>query len=137
MQAQSDLRIKLPEVAHRRWQGIAGLRVGGCNRQGPCIVRREIACGVAQVVGISQQPLDDGQHLGAWFGQPSQTLTCPDEQLDAQLVFQFANLATDPGLRRVQNLGHLGQVEALTNGFAHRAQLLKIHDASPHAINAF
>ena len=67
--AQSDLRIKLPEVAHGCWQGIAGLQVWVAAIDKGLHRAPRIACGVAQVVGISQQPLDDGQHLGAWFGQ--------------------------------------------------------------------
>src|SRR5205814_5887622 len=47
--------------------------------------------------------------------------------LDAQLFLELSDLATDAGLRGVQRLGDLGQVEAAADGLAHGAQLLEIH----------
>ncbi len=84
-----------------------------------------------QVVGFEQQAFDDRQHGRTRRRQPGQTLAGAHEDVDAELVFQLADLSADAGLRGVQHVGHVGQVESAADRFADGSQLLKIHESSP------
>jgi len=88
----------------------------------------EIGTGAAQVFGLQQQTVHDRQDGLARRGQPGQTLAGADEDIHAQLVFQFADLAADTWLRGVEHMRHLGQVVAIAGGLTHGPQLLKIHN---------
>jgi hypothetical protein len=129
VQAQLHPRMRGTEVAHRRRQRIARLRVGGGDGQRAAVLGREIFAGAPQVVGLQQQPLDDRQHRLAGRRQPGQALAGTLEQRDAELVLQLADLPADARLRGVQRLGHGSEVEALAHGLAHGAQLLEVHGA--------
>mgnify|MGYP006920580086 CR=1 FL=1 len=78
-----------------------------------------------------KQALDDLQHFLARLGQAGQPLAIALENIDAQFFFEFTNLPADTRLRCKQHIGDLGQTETLTDGFAHGAQLLKIHVSAP------
>src|SRR6188768_1301171 len=100
-----------------------------CNRSCTfgCAAAKSLTAGTLQVVGVLQQALDDRQHRPSGRGQPGQPLAGAVEELDSEFVLEFADLAADAGLRRVQDLGHQSEIEALADGFAHRAQLLEVH----------
>ena len=127
VQIQGDLREQRAEVAHRGGQGIARLRVGGGNRQRAGIVLDEIAGGAAQAFGVAQHAFDDRQHLRAGLGQAGQAFAGAHEEIDAELVFQLADLAAHPRLRGVQGGGDFGQVEAAACRLTNGAQLLEVH----------
>ena len=104
-----------------------GLGMGGGHGQQSPALLGEVLAGPLEVVGLLQEPLDDRQHPLPRRRQASQTLADPDEQFDAQLGLQLLDLAADAGLRGVQDLCHGCEIEALPDGFAHRAQLLEVH----------
>ena len=58
-----------------------------------------------------------------------QALAVADEDLDAELVLEGADLLGDAGLGGVQGLGGLGNVEAAARDFGEIAQLLELHDS--------
>ena len=62
-----------------------------------------------------------GQHMPAGLGEAGEALAGAHEQLDTQLVFQLTDLAAHPGLRGVQHVGDLREVEAAAYGLPHRA----------------
>src|SRR6185369_162673 len=84
-------------------------------------------------LGVEQDALDDlGQFL-ARLGQAEQALAAADEDLDAELVLKVLDVLADAGLRGIERAGDFGQVEILAHGFAHDAELLKIHGLSFYA----
>ena len=54
-------------------------------------------------------------------GEADEALADAHEQHDAQLVLQLTDLAAHPGLRGVQHVGYLREVEAAAYGLPHRA----------------
>ena len=68
------------------------------------------------------------QHLCAGRGQPGQAFAGAHEELDAELVLELADLTADAGLRRMQRLRHIREVEVAADGFSDGAELLEIHD---------
>jgi hypothetical protein len=127
LQVQADIRVVGAEVAHGRRQGIAGLAVRGGNAQAAAAGLREIVGCALEVVGLLQQALDDRQHLLSGLRQPREALAYAHEQFDAQLLLQLADLAAHAGLRGVQRMCDLGQVEAAALGLADGAELLEVH----------
>ncbi len=127
VQVQGHARPALAEVAHRVWQRVARLRVGGGDRQPPLLAALQLLARAPEAVGIEQHALDDRQQRLAGAGQAQQTLARAHEQLDAELLLELAHLATDSRLRSVQRGGHLGQVEAAAHRLAHRSELLEVH----------
>ena len=65
--------------------------------------------------------------MGARLCQAREALAGAHEEVDAELLFQLTDLATDTGLRSEERLGDLGQIEVATLGLADRAQLLEVH----------
>ena len=56
------------------------------------------------------------------------------EHLDPQLVLQGLDLLGDSGLRGMQRLGRLGDIQAAAGDFRQAAQLLKLHMLYKHNI---
>ena len=126
--AQAHQGVTGAERMHRLRQRAAGLRVGGGHAQAAAVLLGKVLTGPPQVVGLLQQALDDRQHRRAGRRQPGQALAGAHEDGDAQLIVQLADLPADARLRGVQGLRDSGQVEAPADGFAHRAQLLEVHE---------
>jgi hypothetical protein len=101
--------------------------VRGGNRQQAALLGHEFLAGFFEVAALQQQALDDRQHMGARLGQAGQALAGAHKQFNAELFFQFADLPADPGLRGVQGIGDVGQVEVASHGLAHGTQLLEVH----------
>ena len=129
---QADLGMGLAEIAHRRRQRVARLAVRGGDAQMAAVGAGEVLAGAAQVLGLAQQPLDDGHHVAARLGQAGQALAGAHEDVDAELVLELADLPAHAGLRGVQRLRHLGQVEVAALGLADGSELLEVHRRQSH-----
>ena len=134
MQLQLHVRIAAPEVVHRIGQRVTRLRMGGGNAQLAGRLAGVFLSHPQQVLGARQNALDDGQRHGPGLGQRGQPLAGPHEQLEAQFLFQFANLAAHAGLRRVQRPRHFREIEAAARGLADGTQLLEIHGAVSESV---
>ena len=99
----------------------------GCAKSSPARFRLSASSSSRSTIGSTASP---------GGGQPGQALAGAHEDLDAELVLELADLAADARLRGVQRLRDLGQVEAVANGFAHRAQLLEVHARNANRIGA-
>jgi hypothetical protein len=88
---------------------------------------RELRAGAAQVLRVEQQTFDDGQHRAARRRQACEALAGAHEELDAQFVFEFADLAAHAGLRRGEFVGNFGEIEAAPHRLAHGAKRLEVH----------
>ena len=126
---QPHFRIAALEFTDRRWQRVARLGVGCGDGQAARLLVGEFGRGLLEVFGLLQQALDHLQHRAARLGQLGDALAEAHENLHPELVFQFADLLGDAGLRGMQGGGGGCQVEPLANGFAHIAQLLEVHVA--------
>jgi hypothetical protein len=67
------------------------------------------------------------QHVLARLGDALEALAVAREDFDAQFFFQFDDRFGDAGLRGVQRLGGLGQVQVAPHGFLHKTKLVEIH----------
>ena len=105
-------------------------------RKVPLPTRGEVVAGTPQIVGLMQQALDDGHDIAAWLGQAGQAFAGAHKDVYAQLILELADLPADAGLRGVQRLRHLGQVEAAALGLADGAELLEVHGDACLLLNA-
>ncbi len=69
-------------------------------------------------------------------GDTRQMLAAASKYLDAQFVFEQANLLADPRLRGIQALRCRGDVEVMVRYFPDVAQLLKLHMCPSKQIDA-
>ncbi len=114
-------------------QRVARLRVRRRHRQFALVAERELLGKLLDVLGIEQHALDDADQLLAGLGQPEQPLAAAHEQLDAELVLEVLDVLADAGLRGIEGVGNLGQVELAPYGFANDAKLLKVHVWAPRS----
>jgi len=92
--------------------------MGGGDDEVTRFPARELVGDAAQVVCIEQDAVDDlGQFL-ARLGQTQQALAAAHEDLDAEFVLEILDVLADTGLRRIQRVGDLGEVEFLAQCFA-------------------
>ena len=118
VQYQMHLGVGQLEIADHFRQRIAGLGVGGGNRQLAGVLAGELLGDAADVLRVEQHPFHYFQQFLAGLGHAEQALALAHENLNAQLVLKILDALADAGLRGVDGFRHLGQVEALTDGFA-------------------
>src|ERR1700690_2376123 len=78
-----------------------------------------------QVVGLLQHALDDAENRLARLGERSDAFAAAHENVEAELVLEFADLFRHSRLRGMQSVSSLGEVEPAAHRLAHVAQLLK------------
>ncbi|MNT14255.1 hypothetical protein D3C72_1492520 [compost metagenome] len=127
VQADGDLGVVFAQLGHGRGQHIAGLRVGGGNRERTAVLRAELVADALQVTHFAHDDLNALEHLQAGLGDALQALAVASEDVDAQLFLQLDDGLGDTGLRGVQRLGGLGQVEVAARGLLHEAELMQVH----------
>ena len=127
VQADVDLGIGLAQLGHRHGQHVAGLRMGGGDGQGAAVLGAELLADALEVAHLAHDELDALEHVLARLGHALEPLAVAREDLHAQLFFQFDDGLGDAGLRGVQRLGSLGQVEVSAHSFLHEPELVKIH----------
>ena len=91
--------MALDETLDDCGQGVARLR--GCrgDRQRPGVFLAEFLSDRAEVFGVLQHPLGDFNDDAPRLGEIDDPFPVPDQDLDAELVFEQANLFADAGLR--------------------------------------
>ncbi|MNT82368.1 hypothetical protein D3C72_2220900 [compost metagenome] len=77
----------------------------------------EFVADALEVLCLAQDALRDAQHFLARLRHRDHALAVADEHLDAEFVFQQADLLGDARLRGVQLFGRLGHVQALLGDF--------------------
>ena len=127
MQTQMDLGEFEFESLHHARQRIARLGMGGGDSQLPSAAIAVFLGEILDVLGIEQHALDQHQQFLAGLGEPQQSLALAHENIDAEFHFQIAYVFRHAGLRGVERVGGLGQVEIPSNRFPDDAQLLEIH----------
>ena len=63
----------------------------------------------------------------ARLGDAFEALAVARKNLDAQLIFELDDGLGDAGLRGVQGLGGLGQVQAAARGLLDESELVQVH----------
>jgi hypothetical protein len=136
VQADADLGVGLSQRGDRPGQHIARLGVGGGDRQCAAVLRRILLADALEVVDLAQDDLDALEHLLTGLGHPLDALAMARKNLDAQLVFQLDDGLGHAGLRGVQRLGGLGQVEVAAHRFLNEPELVQVHGVASSAIRA-
>ena len=127
MQTQLHAGIAFDELLDRRRQGVARLRVRGCDGQVAAVLRVKFLGGLLEVLGIVQHALGDGKHGFARLGDGHDALAVAHEDLDTQFLLQLPDLLADAGLRGVQRAGGTRDIQSLTHDLVEVTQLLQIH----------
>ena len=130
MHLQGHLRVGAAELAHHGRQRVTGLGMGGGNGQQassfvPVFIGHQLdAVHLAQhLAGPLQNDLANGRDIG-------ELLALAGKDLDAEFVFQQANLLADARLGGEQAFSRLGNVQAVLGHFPNVAQLLELHGAA-------
>jgi hypothetical protein len=127
VQAQLQARKLLTQARQGRRQHVARLRVRGGDREPAAVLTGEFIADAAQIGHLAQDHIDGAQHRVARFGDVAQALAVAREDVHAEFLLQFEDGLGDAGLRGVQGLGGLGQVQAPASGLGHEAELLQVH----------
>ena len=127
VQADLDFRIAPAQLRHRFGQHVARLRVGGGDRQTAGVLLAELVADALEVADLAQNDLDRFQHLLARLGDAAQALAMAREDVDAELFLELEDGLADAGLRGVQRLGGLGQVQAAPHRLLDEAELVQVH----------
>ncbi|MNT23206.1 hypothetical protein D3C72_1586180 [compost metagenome] len=127
VQAHVDLRVGLAQVGHGHRQHIARLGVGGGDGEGAAVLRAELFADALEVADLAHDEFDAGDDVLAGFGDALQALAVAGEDLDAELFLEFDDRLGDAGLRGVERLGRLGEVQVAPHGFLNKLELVQIH----------
>jgi hypothetical protein len=87
----------------------------------------ELLADALEVAHLAHDQLDAAQHVLAGLGHPLQALAVAGEDLDAEFLFQLDDGLGDAGLRGVQRLGGLGEVEVAPGRFLDKPELVEVH----------
>ena len=99
---------------------------GGDGERAELVVR-ELLARAPQVLRFRENALGDRDDLLAWLGHRHEPLAVAREHLDAELVLEGADLLRDAGLRGVQRLGRVGDVQSASHDLGQIAKLLQFH----------
>jgi hypothetical protein len=91
------------------------------------VLRREFLANALEAVDLLHDQLDRLQHQPARLGQATDAFAVSCENINTKLFLQLDNCFGHARLRREERFGGVGQVVILADGFAHEAQLVKIH----------
>jgi hypothetical protein len=127
VQAHVDLGVGLAQVGHGHRQHVARLGVGGGDGEGAAVLRAELLADALEVADLAHDQLDAGDDVLAGFGHALQALAVAREDLDAQFFLQLDDGLGHAGLRGVQRLGRLGEVQVAPHGFLNKLELMQIH----------
>ena len=99
----------------------------GRDAQNAGILAAELVGDALQVRDLPQRaPRGCHDHF-AGGRQRRQPLALPHEDAQAELVFELPDLLADAGLRRIERLGGVGDVESVVDDRAEVAELLEVH----------
>ena len=117
-QRKSHFGIALGEALDDLGKRIAGLCMRGRNGEAPFVLFGELLADLLEVLDILQYPLRDLQDRLSGFGHGDDALAVADENIDAEFFLQAADLFADTGLRSMQNLRRVREIEILAGNFA-------------------
>ncbi len=126
-QRQPHLGVAAHELGDGLRQRVTRLGVGGGDGQRAFRLAGELVADALQVLRLAQDAFRDAQHFLARLGHRDHALAVANEDLDAQLIFQQANLFGNAGLRSMQLFRCFGDIQALFGHFDQIAQLLQFH----------
>ena len=89
MQADVDLGVGLTQARHRFGQHIAGLGVGGGDRQGPAVFSAVLFSNSLKVSDLTQDQLDALEHMLPRLGDAFESFTMAGKNFNAQFLFQL------------------------------------------------
>ena len=128
MQADIDLGKLLAQPGHEFGQYVAGLGVCGGDGQRAAVLLAELFSNPPQVADFAQDQIDAFEYVLAGLGDPLESLSVPGKNFDAQFAFELQNGFGNAGLRGVERLCRLGQVQIASYGFLHKAELMEVHN---------
>ena len=108
-------------------QHIASLRVRRCDAEDTGVFGPELVGNALQVRNFPQRPPCGRYHHFAGRSQRCQPLALPHEHPQAKLILELPNLFADTGLRRIERLSGVGNVEPVVDDRAEIAKLLEVH----------
>jgi len=129
VQAHSHLGKFFAQGGDRLRQHVARLGVRGRDRQGACVLQGVFVANAPEVAHFAQDQVNRFEHLLPGLGDPLEPLAMAHEDVHAQLFFQLQDGFRDAGLRGVQRLGGLGQVEVAASRFVDKPELVQVHVA--------
>ena len=127
VQHQPHLGIARGEGLEHGRQHVAGLRVGGGDRELAFVLAAELLGDALQVGHLGERAARGRDDDLAGRGEPREPLAGAHEHLHAELVLELADLLADARLRRVERFRRLGDVEAVVDDGDEVAQLLQVH----------
>ena len=127
VQTHVDFWVGLPQAGHRLGQHVAGLRVGGGDRERATVFCAVLLTNAFEVAHLAHDQLNAFEDMLARFGDAFETLAVPCKNLDAQLFFKLNDGFGHTGLRGVEGFGRLGQVEVAPGSFLNKTKLMQIH----------
>jgi hypothetical protein len=101
--------------------------VGGGNAEGAAVLGAVLLADALEVADLAHDQLDALEHMLAGLGDALEALAVAREDVHAQLFLQLDDGLGDAGLRGVQRLGGLGEVEVAAGGLLNEAELVQVH----------
>ena len=129
LELQAHIRVMLAKRPDGFRQRIARLGVRGGDDQAAFGLAGELFAHALEVFGFAQDALGNAQHLLARLGHRHHALAVANKHLNAQFVFQQADLLADARLGGVQGFGGFRDVQALLGDFDQITELLQFHGA--------
>ncbi|CAM3398947.1 hypothetical protein BOPE631_04085 [Bordetella pertussis] len=130
-QRQVHLGKLLAKGRNHARQQVARLRMGAGDHQPALVAAGELVADLLQVVDFAHDAVDHLRNGQPGLGQPLDALAVPLEDLDAELVLEFDDRLRDARLRGIEHPGGFGKVEVAPDGFAHKTELLQVHELAP------
>lgn len=127
MQHEVHVGERVAELGDDMGQRIARLRVRGRHVELAAILVRELLAELLDVLRIEQNAFDDANELPPGLSQAQQALAAPDEQLYAKLVLEILDVLRHTGLRCVESVGDVGEIEIALYRLTDDAKLLEVH----------
>jgi hypothetical protein len=131
VQAEFYFRVTPDELFDHRRQDVARLGVGGGDGQVAAVLRVEFLPDLPEVFRVVQHAPGDVEDGLAGLGDGDDALAVAHENIDAQLLLQLFDLFADVGLRGVQRVGGIGNLQAAPHDLIDITQLLQVHGGAP------
>ena len=108
-------------------QRITRLGVGRGQCQPADVLPAEMRRDVSDVLEVDKDTFDQWRKLLAGLRQPDNAFAVPDEDADPKLMLEIHDVLADAGLRGVECLRNLGQIEVAVKRFTQNSNLLQVH----------
>ena len=129
VQTDVDLGVTVAQLGHCLRQNIACLRVRGCNAQGAAVLCAKLLTNALQIAYLAHDDFNAFENVLSRLCNALEALSVASKDINAQFLFQLNDGFGYAGLRGVQGLGSLGQVEVSACSLLHKTELVEIHKA--------